>query len=344
MMERKGVVSVRKYLISENGNFYKANLHCHTTISDGRMTPEEVKNLYMKNGYSIVAFTDHDVFIPHPELCDDKFLALNGFEVETNKHTSNVYEELKTCHICAVALDPETVQQPCWHRSEYFFGNALETRKMVKFDENEPDFVRTYSGECMTKMMKTFREKGFFVTYNHPTWSLENYNDYMNYDGMHAMEMVNYACVVDGYEDRNGRVYDDMLRGGKQIYCIAADDNHNEGNSCGGYTMIKADKLEYKTITKALLDGNFYCSEHGPAIHELYMEGDTLYIKTDEAREIYLSRGIRRTHIAKDADCKLTSASFKIFPNDIYFRVVVVGKDGKCSYTNAYFIKDVMGE
>ena len=68
MMERKGVVSVRKYLISENGNFYKANLHCQTTISDGRMTPEEVKNLYMKNGYSIVAFTDHDVFIPHPEL------------------------------------------------------------------------------------------------------------------------------------------------------------------------------------------------------------------------------------------------------------------------------------
>ena len=73
---------MKKYLLPENGSFYKANLHCHTTISDGRMTPEEVKNAYKEQGYSIVAYTDHDVFIPHPELCEDGFLALNGFEVE----------------------------------------------------------------------------------------------------------------------------------------------------------------------------------------------------------------------------------------------------------------------
>jgi len=84
---------MKKYLISETGNFYKANLHCHTTVSDGRMTPEEVKNAYKEKGYSIVAYTDHDVFIPHPELCDDDFLAMNGFEVETNHHTSKVFEE-----------------------------------------------------------------------------------------------------------------------------------------------------------------------------------------------------------------------------------------------------------
>ena len=335
---------MKKYLISENGNFYKANLHCHTNLSDGRMTPEEVKELYKQHGYSIVAYTDHDVFVLHPELCDETFLALNGFEVETNRHTSNVFEELKTCHICAIALEETTEIQPCFHRTEYCWGNALETRKRVKFDESEPDFVRQYSGECMTKMMTTFREKGFFVTYNHPTWSLETYEDYMGYDGMHAMEIVNFGCVHAGYEDRNGRVYDDMLRGGKKLYCIAADDNHDLGSSCGGYTMIKADKLEYRTITKALEDGNFYCSECGPDILELYMEGDTLHVKTTEAREIYLSRGIRRTHIVSDESCKLTSASFKIFPNDIYFRVIVVGKDGKCSYTNAYYVKDVLGE
>ena len=31
-----------KHLLPGSGNFYKANLHCHTTISDGRKTPEEV--------------------------------------------------------------------------------------------------------------------------------------------------------------------------------------------------------------------------------------------------------------------------------------------------------------
>lgn len=329
---------MKKYLISNEGTFYKANLHCHTTVSDGRMTPQEVKDAYKAKGYSIVAYTDHDVFIPHPELCDDTFLALNGFEVETNHHTSKVFEEIQTCHICAVALDPETVIQPCFHRTEYAWGNALEWRKQVKFNENEPDFIREYTGECMTKMMNTFRESGFFVTYNHPVWSLETRDNYMGYNGMHAMEMINFGCIHSGYNDRNEVQYDDMLRGGKRIYCIAADDNHDLGSSFGGYTMIKAEKLEYKTITKALLDGNFYCSECGPDIKELYIEDGKIVIKTDNAREICIARGIRRSEKRIDENCTLTEATFNINDNDIYFRLIVVGADGRCSYTNAYFL------
>ena len=44
-----------KYLLPKEGKFYKANLHCHTTLSDGKLTPEQVKEEYMKRGYSIVA-------------------------------------------------------------------------------------------------------------------------------------------------------------------------------------------------------------------------------------------------------------------------------------------------
>ena len=54
---------MKKYLLPESGNFYKANIHCHTNISDGTMTPEEVKAHYMAHGYSVVAFTDHDVML-----------------------------------------------------------------------------------------------------------------------------------------------------------------------------------------------------------------------------------------------------------------------------------------
>ena len=75
---------MKKYLLPETGNFYKANLHCHTTYSDGRKTPEQVKERYKELGYSIVAYTDHDILVPHPELNDESFLALNGFEAEVN--------------------------------------------------------------------------------------------------------------------------------------------------------------------------------------------------------------------------------------------------------------------
>ena len=52
---------MKKFLIAEEGNFYKANLHCHTTVSDGSMTPEEVKAHYKAAGYSILALTDHHI-------------------------------------------------------------------------------------------------------------------------------------------------------------------------------------------------------------------------------------------------------------------------------------------
>ena len=71
---------MRQYLLPEKGKFYKANLHMHTTVSDGANTPQEVKEAYQKEGYSIVAFSDHEVMVPHNELTDCNFLALTAFE------------------------------------------------------------------------------------------------------------------------------------------------------------------------------------------------------------------------------------------------------------------------
>ena len=65
---------MKKYLFGESGNFYKANLHCHTNWSDGSWTPEQVKQYYKDHGYSVVAYTDHDALIPHQDLKDGDFV------------------------------------------------------------------------------------------------------------------------------------------------------------------------------------------------------------------------------------------------------------------------------
>ena len=46
-------------------------MHIHTTVSDGKATPEEAKEAYKSRGYSIVAYTDHNVMVPHNELADE---------------------------------------------------------------------------------------------------------------------------------------------------------------------------------------------------------------------------------------------------------------------------------
>ena len=107
---------MKKYLLPQTGQFFKANLHCHTIISDGKMTPEEIKEAYTSRGYSVVAFTDHDVLIPHPELADEKFLPLNAYEMEINEHYQWKHD-IKTCHMCLIALEPDNVKPVCFHRS-----------------------------------------------------------------------------------------------------------------------------------------------------------------------------------------------------------------------------------
>lgn len=328
---------MKQYLISQSGQFYKANLHCHTTCSDGQLTPQQVKEHYMANGYSIVAFTDHDILIAHPELREERFLSLNGFEIEADEVTEKAWHHMKTCHICFIAKDPDNLTMPFYHRSRYLFANAVNYRDQLKFDDSKPDYVRRFSHEGISEMMKMGRDAGFFVTYNHPTWSREDYGDYIGYDGMHAMEIMNFSCWVGGYLDYNPRVYDDMLRNGRRLFAIAADDNHNRHDMCGGFTMIKAPELEYRAITDALERGDFYAS-WGPQIHELWFEDGAVHIRCSEAARILCTVAARRgAVVTAEQGGSVTEAVFPIRKDDGYFRITVVDHRGRCADTNAYF-------
>ena len=194
---------MKKFLLPENGNFYKANLHCHSTYSDGKLSPAELKEIYKERGYSIIAYTDHDIMIDHSDLADEDFLPLRGYEMEiTEPANGREFKFLKCCHICLIALEPDNDKQVCYHRTKYLFGGAVGHRDEVKFDENEEDYERVYTPKKINEMIKIARDHGFFVTYNHPVWSLESYPEYTAYEGMNAMEIYN-ACYVVGYPDYN---------------------------------------------------------------------------------------------------------------------------------------------
>ena len=335
---------MKKYLLPARGKFCKANLHCHSTYSDGKLTPAELKELYMSRGYSVIAYTDHDILVAHDELTDENFLALHGFETEnTDEHN------FRTCHLCYIAIKKDNMTQPNWHRGAYLFGGAPEHKDEVKFDEDQPDFVRRYTPENINLMIKNARKAGYFVTYNHPTWSLEDYPQYIEYEGMNAMEIVNYGCIAEGYDDYDPRVYDDMLRAGRRIFCTATDDNHNhrakddpQYDSFGGFTMIKARSLDYEDITAALLKGHFYASQ-GPLIRSLWLQDGKVHIKTSAASRIEYMTATRHCEARFAAPGKYVSeAEFPVYPQDVYFRITVTDRHGAHANTNAYFT-DTLG-
>lgn len=320
-------------LLSKDLNQYKANLHSHSTLSDGRITPEEMKDAYKAKGYSVLAITDHNVFLPHNDLTDEDFLMLNGIEY-------NVDGGGKTCHFCAIAGSKEEENQLFFNRTPgyYVWKGGLEAIKQVKYDDSLPDYVRTYGAEGISEMMRGCRDHGYFVTYNHPVWSLERYPEYMSYDGMHAMEIVNYGSVETGYPEVNEQVYDDMLTGGKRIFCVATDDNHTvDHDAFGAFTMIGAEALNYESVMKALFAGRFYAS-NGPKITALWVEDGVFHIEVPGAREIRVFTGTRRAcRKLGTPDAPVTELSYAPDKECRYVRFTVTDFEGKQAFSQAYY-------
>ena len=329
-------------LLDKNKNFYKANLHCHSTYSDGKLTVEELKKRFMEKGYSIIAFTDHEHIVDNSHLTDENFLAITACELaikEFPKESATKNMNMRVCHLNFYALDPHNNRTPCYSKVYDHFGNPEELKDLIRYDG---EYERVYSAAGINDMIQKGKDAGFIVTYNHPRWSLENAVDYLNYDGMFAVEIYNHAVATEGGTDYYPQAFEDLLRAGKKVYCTMTDDCHNHprgipGNDMfGGFVMINAEKLDYDTVMNCLQKGEFYAS-NGPLIHSLVREGNKVIIETSEAVQIaYTTRGRRGHAVNALADAPLTRAEFEVREDDGFFRITVRDAQGRYAHTQAY--------
>ena len=331
-----------KILLDENKPFYKANLHCHSTLSDGKRTVEELKTAYMAQGYSIIAFTDHEHIIDNSHLTDDHFLAITACELaikEDQTQSTLKNFNLKVTHLNFYALDPHNTLTPCYS-SAYDHYIKEEYHDKIRYDK---EYTRVYSHSGINDMIRIARENGFLVSYNHPSWSLENYSNYCGYKNLFAVEIYNHGATKTGLST-DEHVYDDLLRCGERVFCTACDDNHNDkpfdhiaNDSFGGWVCINADKLDYSVIMNALQKGNFYAS-CGPKILSLTQDGDKVRIRTSNCHSISITTFGRRAETLYADTIPLTEAEFTLRKTDGYFRIRVTDEAGKSAYTQAYFL------
>ena len=139
-------------LLPESG-YFKANLHCHTTLSDGEFTPQQMKEAYKAQGYSIVAFTDHRKYAHHTELNDQEFLALAALEVDLSEERTpdHPWPVAKTYHLNLFDTNPQenAVAKQASPLPECAYGDL----------------------EGLNQYIAQMNQLGFLVSYNHPYWS-----------------------------------------------------------------------------------------------------------------------------------------------------------------------------
>ena len=328
-----------KILLDANKPFFKANLHCHSTNSDGVNSVEEIKKAYKQHGYSIVAFTDHEHLIDNSHLNDEDFLAITACEIAIKQfpeQSTLKNREMRVCHLNLYALHPHNVVTPCYSPTCDHFIPSEEVRRKIRY---ESEYERVYSAAGINEIVRIANEKGFIVSYNHPSWSLENATQYLGYEGIFAVEIYNTGCRRFGGFVDDEHVFDDFLRSNKRIFCICADDNHSFADSFGGWVCINAEKLEYKAVMNALQKGDFYAST-GPQIFSLTQDGLDINIKTSPCRSIgVVTRGRRVASILAKNGEQVSNAHFTLKPEDGYFRVRVTDEYGRTAYTQAYSLE-----
>ena len=341
---------MRKYLLPEGGNFYKTALHVHSTVSDGKLTPEQLKAEYMSKGYSAVAFTDHELIVPHPELEDENFLPITSYEAATNEKGA-IWPHTKTYHLNFYFRNKDTTLSKtlCMakvHNKPHMQEMITDEMRAIGTEDRE------YSKEFIQWMIDTAKEEGALVSYNHPVWSLQDKDDYSGLKGLFGVEWHNSSCVRIGMPDTVTPIDTLIREGERKCYPLATDDCHQLCEVGCGWVQVKAPSLTYDNIFDALERGDFYSSA-GPEIKELYVEDGSLYVKTSEAVKIAMFNDTRRVPYKNAAEGEfLTEAVFPLadyleFAKNSreghvpYIRIDVMDKNGKYARSRCYFLDEL---
>ena len=330
------------YLVSPDAKQYKANLHCHSVHSDGKKTPQELKDLYKSNGYAILAITDHETPKDHSYLSDAEFLAITGYETYVRKNAKCIYDVYEQeIHINLFARDPHNETIVCYNPSYCKYMTEEQKALLKKVGDQKP---RQYSVEYVNELIRTAKENGYIAAYNHPWWSMEAEETIMAYDGFFSMEMCNYGSYQLGNLEYNAALYDKMLLRGKRIFCHSADDNHNGAppdsprfDSFGAFTMIMPEEFTYDAVIKAMETGQMY-SSMGPVFKEVSMEGNKIHIECSPVTRIMVFTGSKapKRAIAPVGE-SITAADFEIDDRAKFVRVSVVDAQHRFADTRGFF-------
>ncbi len=338
---------MKKYLLPNKGKFYKANLHVHTTVSDGEFTPEEVKKMYMEKGYSVVAFTDHEIMVPHPELTDENFVAITSTEISTNQRNDCDFFFSKTYHLNIYSPDEKKSCFNTFDKPKMWLNHSYD---YITAEQEEKKYNRIYNVDDVNKVIQMANDEGCLVSYNHPVWSLQDYSDYIDLKDLWGIELYNTGCARNGYFD-SAKPFDDLLRKGERILPLATDDAHKLWDCFGGFIMINAEKLTYDNIFESLKNGDFYAST-GPEFYEISIEGSIVKIVTSPVGFVGLSTDCRQLYSKRAEGELLNEVEFDIDwyfnlskdgPNKHkYIRITLADEFGNKAYSRAYFMDELI--
>ena len=105
----------------------KADLHCHSTFSDGLFTPKEVVHLAKKHGFEAAVITDHDTFSGFHELQDEA--KKEGLRYITGIEISTIFDDASV-HIVGYGFNPHSEAMHSYEQQSHE-ARRLRAKKII---------------------------------------------------------------------------------------------------------------------------------------------------------------------------------------------------------------------
>ena len=304
---------MRPAAFANPGQFYRGNLHTHSTLSDGKLDPAEVCRRYRDRGYDFIALTDHFMGPFNYPIADTRpyrtpgFTTLLGAELHSGANSLG-----EIWHLVAVGLPLDFAPS------------------------NTPGNAPVPDQETGAEIARRAAQAGAFVAIAHPEWSGLSEADMLAIDAAHAVEVYNHGCEVECDRASGLHAADLLARSGKRVSFIATDDahfTHGEMDAFGGWVMVKAAENTPEALLQALKDGAMYSST-GPDIHDIEIAGSEIRVTCSPAQGVAVL-GQTAATVGQFGD-GLTTARLDItrLSASPWIRVVVFGPHGTRAWSN----------
>ena len=298
------------------GQFYRGNLHTHSTLSDGVLSPEEVCRRYAAEGYDFIALTDHFVGQYDYPIADTTPYRSNSFTTILGAELhSGAMQNGEIWHILAVGLPDDFAPT----NSPHF--------RPVDAQESGPDIARRA------------RDAGAFVAVAHPQWSGLTLDDARSIDAAHAVEAYNHGCAIGCDRPDGFHTLDLLLSEGKALTLVATDDAHfAESDHFGGWVMVRAVENAPEALLAALKRGDFYASQ-GPELRAVSLEANAVIVESSAVTSVIVQGHGSATTTQHGESMTRTRLSLDRFANSNWIRVTVTDRAGKRAWSNPIWLR-----
>lgn len=230
---------------------YKANLHTHTTRSDGRINPQEVVDHYHRMGYQILAITDHNE-VTYPwsgfSAMEPSTTSLNRMESQPeNMPEDFVYEDRDPSSLGILAIQANEVSAP-HHVGSYFsdFNDRADTEEetLRRLEQAGATVVLFHPGRYTDRAPETYTDE----------WYLNQYRTFPNVVGI---EIYNQG---DRYPTDRG-LWDRLLTElmpERPVWAYSNDDMHSAGHLGRNWNVFPLSELSHEPLRAAMEEGRFF--------------------------------------------------------------------------------------